>query len=524
MKLTDIYNDPKIKPSHWMFWEKGSYQTSLIKPKQAMANRETLAHLYLDCVKERADPQANPFLRYLWTQVVDPKPPLGIPRIIGEDGFLRMYAMGSPLKVGLFRRIWERLQEKEELIKLLLPSPLRVECQELSHPFYDVDASPPGFAPKFFTRSRLKKDEELLQHIASDLKLIANIEKNEERKWLTLAILSHGAVYRELDRLVIEIPSFHEKGKWISYSCAQHFIAEGIKTVSLRPLQEGASGIYLCQGTELWPSQPSVLGSILANFAIHGSATAAYAHSWRRIHQHLRELQGKEGKLPLVAGHSMGGSLAIQIGLYSHNLIENIYAFNPPMPNERDHEFYHHLSAAIKDKILIHVNLDDFAFWRIGAKVVGKVTLFLGKSRWRYFPITYKDYLLLFVALGKFIVNVRRAFPAHQHIIALYENWVSVELTEAEIAKENQERTARFDYLHFFPRLYRPLNRLVRWIRRWFGWSFEQEYLRNEVEIIALHERDLMDTLTVENKEEIEKELRELRRQKEKVIAALNKL
>ena len=111
-----------------------------------------------------------------------------------------------------------------------------------------------------------------------------------------------------------------------------------MKTASLFPQEEGAPSIYLCQGTELWPSQPSMFGSILANFAQHGAATEAYAHSWRRIHKHLREL----GR-PFVAGHSMGGSMALQIGLYSHALVERVYAFNPPVPGERDALFYQKL-------------------------------------------------------------------------------------------------------------------------------------------------------------------------------------
>jgi len=256
-----------------------------------------------------------------------------------------------------------------------------------------------------------------------------------------------------------------------------------------------------------------MLGSIMANFATHGAATAAYVYSWRRIHKHLRDLHN--GHFPLVAGHSMGGSLAIQIGLYSHDLIERVYAFNPPMPNERDYDFYHQMDQTRQEKILVTANLDDFAFWRIGAKIIGKVTLFLGRRRWRYYPVSFLDCVLVIPAFVKFILNVRHAFPAHQNIVALSENWISFELTQEEIERENQERLSRFDYLHFFPKLYEPMKTLFRFVRKLFMWRLETEFLRNGIETIALHERDLIDTITDENREEIEKELRELHRQKE---------
>ena len=59
------------------------------------------------------------------------------------------------------------------------------------------------------------------------------------------------------------------------------------------------------------------------------------------------------------------------------------------------------------------------------------------------------------------------------------------------------------------------MKSLFRMVRKRFGWRMEAQYLRNEIEIIALHERDLLDTMTDENQEEIMRELRELHRQKE---------
>ncbi|MFZ0565553.1 MAG: hypothetical protein WAM28_05155 [Chlamydiales bacterium] len=518
MKLRDIFDQ---RQKGWLVWNGETFVIEEKKPKIADSNRETLARVYDVCVKEIEErgldfDKASRFVRSFWIEEVKPKRPKGLPRIVGEDGFLRFYALGLPLSTDLFRRIWKRVGEplEEKTIEL---NPIQVQWNPRAAQFYDVDATPPGLFPKIFISSRLKKDKELLQKVKHDLCLLKEEEKRVQRKFLSLALLSHGAAYREIDGLEIEVPSFHDKGVLISYRCHQHLIAEGVKTVSLTPSDPNIPGIYLCQGTEIWPSQPSVLGSILSNLATHGSATEAYAHSWRRIHKHLRDLRVKDGPKPFVAGHSMGGALAMQIGLYSHDLIQKAYAFNPPMPNERDYSFYHQMARELQENIRVVANLDDFAFWRIGAKVIGRVTLFLGKKRWRYYPVSLWDCLLIFPACIKFVLNVHRAFPAHQSIKALYANYLSVSLTQEEIERENQERTTRFDNLHFLPKLYDPMSSLIQFIRKIFGWGLSKQYLHNQIEIIALHERDLIDTMSEKNREEIERELKELALQKKQL-------
>lgn len=516
MKIEEIVTS---QDTGWLSWEHGTFAVQKKAPRIKRQNRETLAQLYVACVYEVTDKteaseeQASQIVRSLWIEETSPKRPKSIPRIIGEDGFLRMYALGMPCPLSLFKKIWERTSERldSKTIKL---KPITVAWNKGD--FFDVDATPPGCLPKFFRRYRLKKDRELLLQIASDLEKVSTFRDTSKRIFLTLAILSHGAAYRELDGLQLKIPSFTEQGKLVLYQCQQHLIEAGLKTVSLVPQEIDEIPIYLCQGTEFWPSQPSMLGSIIANLGEHGSATVAYAHSWRRIHHHLRSLGN-----PYVAGHSMGGALATQIGLYSHNLIRKAYAFNPPVPNERDYDFYHQLTEESKDKIHVIANLDDFAFWRIGSKVIGRVTLFLGIRRWKYYSVDLLDCMFLIPAFIKFIRNIHHAFPAHQRIAALEHNWVSVNLTEEEMEKENAERVGRFDYLHFLPKLYDPMKVLLTHSRKIFKWRLQAEYLRNEIEILALHERDLIDTLTEENRAETEKKLHHLRAQKEELLKQL---
>jgi len=514
MILDELFNQLPNK-SCWLLWERDCFVLVKHKPLDRAQNRETLARFYVACADKLGGPfeKASKLVRYFWIQECATKKRGTLPQIIRKDPFLRMYALGMGLSTSLFQKIWKRVIEPIDHITPYL-EPIYVNWNDPTLNFYDVDATPPGILPKLFSYFRIKKDKELIDKIVSDLKNISTLDNSHQRKWLTLAVLSHGAAYREIDKVELMLPSFTQKDHLVAYECHQHLIADGVKTISLVPKESQAPSIYLCQGTELWPSQPSMLGSILANFATHGSATGAYAHSWRRIHKHLRDLPGN----PIVAGHSMGGALAMQMGLYSHHLIDQAYAFNPPVPHRRDYSFYHKMSEKNQQKIILSANLDDFAFWKVGAKVIGNVTLFLGKKRWKYHSVGMWDCAFILPAFVKSIKNIWHAFPAHQKVVALHENWISVKLSYEEIETENLDRTTRFDYLHFFPKLYDPMKVLLTYARKIFKWGLEEEYLRNEIELIALHERELIDTRTEENIKEIERELEELRRQKNDLI------
>jgi pimeloyl-ACP methyl ester carboxylesterase len=519
MDLSEIYHSA-LNAQEFLIWQNGTFEVAQ-KAQDRENNRETLARVYASCLtlsKVENRNEASSLVRAIWNEMLLYEHHKALPHIICKDGFLRLFALGSPLPIALFRRIWEKVLQGEVTKSDL--APIQIEWNREAERYYDVDATPPNLRSKLFMRWRVKEDRRLMQHVTADLTLVAQIEEPERRLFLTLAVLSHAVAYRELNDWRLYLPNVQKKGELVPYFCEQHLIAYGLKTVSLVPSLPNLPGIYLCQGTELWPSQPSVLGSVLSNFAHHGAATDAYAHSWRRIHLHLRQLKQKE-KLPLVAGHSMGGSLAMQIALYSHDLIEKCYAFNPPVPNERDWHFYKTLPPEIQNKIQVSANLDDFAFWRIGAKIIGQVTLFLGKQRWHYFHVTLVDCLLIIPAFIKFLLNVQNAFPAHQRILRFTPLCLAVKLSEEEIEEENQERTLRRDYLHFWPKLYDPLRVLVHWIRTLFGWKLEQEFLRNEIEIISLHEKDLTDSFTEENRIEIESELKSLQIQKERLQARL---
>lgn len=477
----------------WKFHEK--------RPKDKELNRETLAYFFdsLGCPRQAWTKHTK-----LWSRK-------SLPKVIAQDGFLRDFARGVPLEIEFARKMVQ-CQKEESFID--------IHWNLQAEQFYDVVGAPPGFLSKFFPSIRKKRDKELTRQVGCDLALIAQFDCSEKRKFLTLSVLCHGAVYRELEGVTLQIPSFEEKGKLIAYKATQHLIAEGVKTVSLIPESEEGVGIYLCQGTEMWPSQPSMLGSLIANLGIHGSATEAYRHSWRRIHKHLRRLK-RGDKLPYVAGHSMGGAMALQIALYSHDLIEVAYACNPPMPNQRDYDFYHKMQETRQKKLQVVSNLDDFAFWRIGARVIGQVKIHLGKKRWRYYPVHRWEMVLIFPAAIKLWLNILHAFPAHQHVVALDRCYASLRMTQEEINQENHERTTRFDYMRFLPRLYDPLRVLLTYLRKIFGWSLAEQYLKNEIEIIALHEAELVSTRTKENAEEIQFELEELRIQKRELLRQL---
>ncbi len=521
MEIEELLEQKPLRRYYLRYSSQKGFYTAKSLPKNRKTNRDVWARFYDACVTKTG---SNKRVRAVWNSVLHSSGKRVIPSIVWRDGFLANYTLGNPLRIGRVMLLWNEIQHREVDPTL---NPIKIFWNERFEEFFDIVGAPPGFLSKFVRTIRLRRDSLLLGKIASDLQLVAEIEEHSLRKTLTLAILSHAAAYRELEGRQLAIPSFTTPNQLICYTCNQHLIEEGVKTISLipPPSEPQACGIYLCQGTEIWPSQQSTLGSIVANFAIHGSATEAYAHSWRRIHKHLKDLVDDEHRpLPIITGHSMGGSLAIQVALYSHGLIQQAHAFNPPMPNERDYEFYTQLAKATQSKVFVHANLDDFAFWRIGSKVIGNVTIYFGKKRWRYYPISLANTLTFFPAVVKLILNLKHAFPAHQHVFPFDEHSLMVTLTKEEIELENKERSKRFDYLRFFPKLYDPMRVFMKIVRRTLGWSLEEEFLRNELEIVMLHEQDLCESSTKENGKQMKRELMQLTHQKEELFKKIAKL
>lgn len=482
---------------------KGHVRVCKKKPQDLQQNRKNWAALLAILQEPIAELIAKAYTNRLKTH--------DLPKIVAKRALLVAFTKGVPIQL------------KELLAVSLMPADEpsyyptlfahhRLELSGLKQ----VICAPPTLASKFIRHTRIQTDKQLLDYIQLDLRALSHIEDNEYRRLLTLAVLAHGAAYRELDQKTLYIPSFEKPFLLMAYDCQQHLIEEGVKTVSLKPREAWATPIYLCQGTELWPSQRSNLESILANFAENGPATAAYAHSWRRIHKHLRELSTPYLK-PIVVGHSMGGALAIQTGLYSHQLIDKAFAFNPTVPSARDEEFYQKLSPELKLKLQVHANLDDVAFWRIGERVIGQVTLWFSTHRYPYYPIRWRDSLLFIPALIKVGLNLVGVFPTHQKMFALEPIALSMKLSLSDLETENRDRQNRFDTLRFFPKLYDPLRTLIKGVRKIFGWSLLREYLENELELISLHELELKDALNETNKIEIEKELKALSIQKERI-------
>ncbi len=417
-----------------------------------------------------------------------------LPSIIGDDLFLRLYAKGTPVSIDLFRKIFKSLRKSH-----FTPPANPLYVREVLHAgnYFDIKATPPGILPKLFSSYRLRKEPILLACVQSDLDKVAEVSDPLLRKMLILSLLTFGACYRDLEGQLIYIPSIKEKGglHLVPYSFREHLLWEGIKTISAKPLENEAEepGLYLCQGTEIWPSQSSILGSLFANMAREGPATEPYARCWRQIHRHLKELKIKGGPHPIVAGHSMGGALATQIALYSHPLISEGYAFNPPVVEERDYQVYHRLSKRVQNKLKVYANLDDLPFWRIGAKIIGRVTVLLSAERTTYRPIHRWEILTLLPAIVKGIINLVKSFPSHQRIYPLVDQCVLVPLSSEEIRQENEERLLRPDHWTFLSRFYVVFGRFLRF-RRKFRWKKKMDYLASQLEILELHEKEILET------------------------------
>lgn len=515
MRLIDVYNSDLMG---FLSYKEGEWDVELTPLLFEEDRRYTLAHLYKECAEKKGSSN----LRKIWDQLAPPTL-TDLPSVLADDGFVRMYANATPISVSFFRQIWEC--QKVCQVESSDLKPIMIGETYDSDLYFDVDATPPGFLPKIFSKFRLERDPYLLENIQADLIRVSEIQEKRKRDFLTLAILAHGASYREIEGRILKIPSFSSTapGVLTPYCFQQHLVWEGIKTVSAFPIihEDKERAVYLCQGTEIWPSQPSMLGSIFANLGKEGSATEPYAHSWRRIHKHLRHLT--KPLLPYVAGHSMGGALATQIALYSHPLIKKAFIFNPPAPEKRDHEMYRSLPEDVQTKLQVFASIDDLPFWRIGSSIIGQVTCFLGEHRWRYRPVKKWELLMVIPFIIKTIRNMINALPAHQRIVALLRSYIYFELSKEEIEKENSERLIRFDHIDFFPKLYSPAQRLLKTVRKFFGWELYDEYLKSQIEIIELQEADLKETLEKEDGVEVLEQLASLKKQKEELLKKLLK-
>lgn len=421
-----------------------------------------------------------------------------LPKVIESHPFLKLYAEAYPLNLASFRKVYAN--------KGGVVSRVKVYQTQNADDYYNVRELSPKPIERFIPKWHKKQDSKLLEHVQHNLENASQIEDDQLRKWVTVGLLSKAA-FRELDGKILYIPCFKTKGLLIPYTLSEHMIWQGIKTVSCIPLEEGYQGIYICQGTETSPVQPHMLATVFANLGIEGAATEPYAHSWRQIHRHLRELAKITHTLPLVVGYSMGGALATQIVLYSHPFIEEAIAFNPPVVEERDYELYNQLSDKAKAKLLIFANIDDLPFWRLGSKVIGKVHILFGERRWKYHRFTNWDRYLLFPAFIKGCINVIHMVPSHQDLVFLMKTFCIMPLTDEEVQIENSERTKRAGHIVIFKKFYRPMRILVQLAQRLFHWNERLEFLKNELEIAYLHELDLEETFHLLPDDTIAKEL-----------------
>lgn len=497
MTLDEIYQSNKT--TGYILWNQGFFISEKKGTKEE--RRRALAYVFKEIPYKKA-----------WEAVRTPH--YNLPKVIESHPFLRMYVEAWPLRVASFRKIYESQRD--------VVSRVQVYQTQNADEYYNVRQFSPKPLERFIPTWHKKKDPRLLEHLQHNLDKVAQIDDHQVRKWLSLALLTKAA-FRELEGKILYVPSFETKEVMIPYTLSEHMLWHGIKTVSCVPLENSYRGIYICQGTETSPVQPHMLATVFANLGIEGAATEPYAHSWRQIHRHLRELAKITHELPIVVGYSMGGSLATQIALYSHPFIAEAVAFNPPVVEERDFELFNQLSDTAKEKLKIFANIDDLPFWRLGSKVIGKVHLLFGEKRWKYHRFTKWDRILLIPAFIKGCINVFHMVPSHQDLVFLMRTFCIMPLSQEEVQIENDERTKRAGYILIFKKFYRPVRFLVQIAQRLFRWNERLEYVKNELEIAYLHELDLEETFHLMPDDNIARELdlikQRIERLEEEVIA-----
>lgn len=517
MRLEEIIQNVALKDTLCVHFREGGFVCSKHKGYSREERRRTLFEAFKSLVAMRGGD--NALVRGLWDEKAPLIPPT-LPSALEEDSFVRMYAEGEALTLGLVRAVATLVPTKP------LPPPLFLEERQDAHAYHDVSSLPEGMRSKISRTLRRKSEPQLLKWVQEDLLRACTIADLEMRRWVTLSILCHGASYRDLEGRVLFIPSLVKEGhtETLPFACREHLLWEGIKTVSVFPLERENEerGFYLCQGTQVWPSQPLMLETISASLSEKGVAAEPYAHAWKQVHQHLLELKKRGGLLPYVGGHSMGGALASQIALYSHPYLESAFAFNPPVVESLDAAIYERLSFRSQVKLQVFAGIDDFPFWRIGSHVIGKVRILAGEKRWKYHPVTRRDMLFFLPALIKSLGNIAPIILSHRRVIFLMRTFLVLPLTTTQINRENRERPHRFDNIRFIPKFYRLVRFLVTLRRKYFKWEKREDYLKSRLEIVQLHIQDLEATHALLHDADILHELDTLYEERTSIQKALS--
>lgn len=511
----------------WLSLQQESWHATPLKPKTGKECRKTLICLLRALIEEKVAKKQITFnessrqLRTLWAQRME-SPFDSLPEVVNRDPLLRMLVKGEPLSIEWLRPFVIDFL-KDEHPGILPPLLVEARSKPLYHP---VRPTPQGLMAKLTVRARKIADAKQIEESIENFSELAFEKDPQLRKWQTFATLAHGSAYRELHQKELWLPDFNIFGRLTRYTCEEDLISEGIKTAALYPEEgSGVHGIYLIQGSNPFPSQPHTMASFIENFGQGGSGRRAYEHSWRRIHKTLKKLmRAAEGRLPYIVGHSLGGSLAIQIGLYSQLFAEESFAFNPPMPQEKDYIYFRSLPESSQKKIQIFVNGDDFAFWRLGAAVFGQVYLVYGVEAWNGVLITKNDRRFIFPYLYKIYKNFALTIPSHLATYLLDSHFVVSLLSEEEKALENIQRQKRIDHLPFLPSLQEPGRQFFRTLRRIFSRTSEKRVLKNEIELLQMQEEELR-FLTQENPlEKFEKKIAHLQEKRHERELQLKRL
>jgi hypothetical protein len=489
----------------WLTVKSGKWKLSPFPPKSERERKRALIQFFHEAAPYQEQKQQ---LRSFWTFSEATKDPF-LPEVIKRDGFLTALVKAHPLHTDWALYLLENFKEHTDKDPTLI-----VEAQD--KPLYNrVMPTPNGLMAKLSVSARRAADREQIEHSIENFSRLAFEERPQMRKWQTYATLAHGSVYRELNQRELWLPDFEVRGKMVHYRCEEDLISEGIKTVLLFPEKGSrANGIYLIQGTNPYPSQPQTLASFLENFGKGGSGRGAYEHSWRRIHKHLKSLvRAADGRLVNVVGHSLGGSLSIQIALYSQAFVEENYAFNPPMPQEVDRDYFFSLPENSQKKLNIFINGDDFASWRLGACLFGNVYLVLGMEPWHALNIRKRDVSLVLPYVYKLLKNFAFTIPNHITSYLLDTHFVVIPFSEKEIAIENEERQKRIDHMKFLPTMNSSVRNFFRGVRRFFSRGSERRVLQNEIEILNMQAEELTgktDKESLQKLEEIHEKREEL--------------
>ncbi|MBJ7450417.1 MAG: hypothetical protein JHC93_08680 [Parachlamydiales bacterium] len=395
------------------------------------------------------------------------------------DHYLKMFNEGSEVSQKFLDRFELKIQDFNHSLQTM---PWFLRVPEKSSNIRMV-SNPSGV--ENLSAEHIKDNNEKISYLTRiGLKIAKSINNQEARNIAVLQILSMKTGYTEKGTIEsLKIPSLTKLDHEVEYSFSKD-VFNGLVMWSGIPISNGDSDqppLVIFQGTTLGNYHKHSIKKLRADTDDKACGYKTFEEFKDYIEQRLKTIHEITGFKPIIMGHSLGGSLANLTGLYLNKFIDYSVSFNSPGVADSIWNDYLKLTPSQKDRINSYANLDDFAFWTVRGKVIGRPYLLSGVKR---------------------VKRCEDFKASHSELTAIQSKFFIVK-TDEEL--ENIERKDRISqvfqrYFHFLGRI---VLTVVVYLKYMFSSHEEKKQLRLERivklnDLLAIAKQKYYDSMEIE--------------------------